>query len=512
MPTLADLESKYFPQPFDPVVHSNDTAVIPHVDGDAYFAAIADAVDQCQGSGSKIYIVSWFFSDTMNLPGHAEWLPKSLVEKAAHGVDVRVIIAAPRFSIGFGGIDPLIRDPDYFLSTLGTLGFANIVQKNVRAVRSLRNAESGGWKALMNRVVIDWGGFWDSRHEKSTVIYSGATGELRSFIGGMDFSPDRLSPELHTPGRYWHDVGVELRGGAATAVLENFRTRWAEVASLPPRRYTLDGIADQFNPTIESTPPTQPTTPPAVPTTAPPGGYLGSSVRVVRSYDKSRAYNPWLSQPYLPWATLPNQGVQEILAVLKKAISAATRYVYVEDQTLNPGLGADVYVTHSELTPYIADACRRNVKVIYVTDGFSGPDSPVPANLTMSAVILENIINRLTLAESQNFALYYVANTKVHAKVVLIDDEFVSIGSANFWDRSMTGKESELAAAIVHTGGQNSLVADLRVRLWRGHLNVLSSAAVDSELRDLSMSLGIFRSAWGIGVTFAHPNSALREM
>ena len=225
-----------------------------------------------------------------------------------------------------------------------------------------------------------------------------------------------------------------------------------------------------------------------------------------------RAYNPWLRTPSLPWATLPAGGVQEILAVLQKAIVAATRYIYVEDQTLNPGAGAELYVTHFKLTPYIADACRRNVKVIYVTDGYSGADSPVPAKLTMSAAILERILNKVTGDQAQNFSLHYVANTKVHSKVVMVDDEFVSIGSANFWDRSMTGKESELTAAIVHAGGQSSLVADLRVRLWRGHLRVPSSSAVDSELRDLNKSLSIFRSDWGTGVTFAAPNSALRKM
>jgi phosphatidylserine/phosphatidylglycerophosphate/cardiolipin synthase-like enzyme len=219
-----------------------------------------------------------------------------------------------------------------------------------------------------------------------------------------------------------------------------------------------------------------------------------------------------MREPNLPWSTLPAAGVQEILAVLQKAIVAATRYIYVEDQTLNPGAAAAVYVRHTKLTPYINDALRRGVKVIYVTDGYSGPDSPVPANLALSSAILEGILNKVSITEAQNFSLQYVLDTKVHAKVVLIDDEFVSIGSANFWDRSMTGAESELTAAIVHAGAQNSLVGDLRVRLWRGHLRVAQSAAVDGDLRDLSKSLSIFRSDWGTGVGFAHPNSALRAI
>jgi phosphatidylserine/phosphatidylglycerophosphate/cardiolipin synthase-like enzyme len=514
MPNLAELETKYFPDPFGPAVHSKDTAVIPHVDGDSYFAAIGNAINQCTGAGSKIHITSWFFNAGLELPGTGGSLATVLAQKAAdYQVDVRIIIAAPRFSVGTEGRMAGIEDTEHLFSLLGELAFANVIQKNVRAVRTLRGTDPGGGLPLADRVLIDWGGCWDSRHEKSTTIYNATTGELQAFVGGMDFSPDRMSPEIHTASKYWHDVGVELRGGAAAAVLDNFRTRWAEVVSLPEKRYMLDGIGAKFNPVVVSTPPSQPTTPPTPPTAAPPGGYLNSSVRIVRSYDSIRAYNPWIRTPHMPWATLPAGGVQEIFAVLQKAIRAATRYVYVEDQTLNPGPGADIYVTHRMLMPYILDACRRNVKVIFVTDGFSGADSPVPARLTMAPAILEGVLNHLSLFESQNFSLQYVLNTKVHSKVVLVDDEFVSIGSANFWDRSMTGKESELAAAIVHEGGASSLVADLRVRLWRNHLGVASSATVDSELRDLERGLSIFRADWGTGtISFARPNNALRAM
>jgi phosphatidylserine/phosphatidylglycerophosphate/cardiolipin synthase-like enzyme len=396
---------------------------------------------------------------------------------------------------------------EHFLSIIGEVGFSNIVHKNIRAVRALRAADPAGGLPLFGRVLIDWGGLWDSRHEKSTVVYSANTNELRAFVGGMDFAPDRLSPEIHTTAKYWHDVGVELRGGAAASVLDNFVTRWTETASLPPRLFLFDGLAEKFNANIESTSPTQTGNPAPAPAAAPPGGYLGASVRIVRSYEAKRAYTPWMREPDLAWATLPAGGVHEVLSVLQKAIAAATRYIYVEDQTLNPGSTASHYVKHTKLIPAIVDACRRGVKVIYVTDGTSGPDSPVPANLNRSDEVQEQILDQLTDAQKQNFALFFVLNTKIHAKVVMVDDEFVSIGSANFWDRSMTGAESELSVAMVHTG---ALVSDLRVRLWRGHLHVASSAAVDSDLGDLNKSLGIFRQTWGTGVTFPSPNTALR--
>ena len=95
---------------------------------------------------------------------------------------------------------------------------------------------------------------------------------------------------------------------------------------------------------------------------------------------------------------------------------------------------------------------------------------------------------------------------------MLVDDEFASIGSANFFDRSMTGKEVELNAAILHEGGENSLVADLRVRLWCGHLRVVNTPDVVSQLRSRATGFSIFRASWGPPVNFAHPDSALFEI
>jgi phosphatidylserine/phosphatidylglycerophosphate/cardiolipin synthase-like enzyme len=385
MPTLSDLEAKYFPQPFAPAAHSQDTAIIPHVDGNAYFSAIADAINGCYGAGSRIYISSWSINDTMVLP--APWgtasLAAVLAQKVAdYEVDVRIVVAAPRFSVGIEGRPVGIEDMDHLLSIAGEFLFSNVVHRNIRAVRALRAADPGGGLPLLGRVLIDWGGLWDSRHEKSTVVYSANTRELRAFVGGMDFVPNRLSPEIHTTTQFWHDVGVELRGGAAASVLDNFRTRWTEAASLPPRRFLYDGVGEKFNAFIESTPPTQPNNPAAAPAVAPSGGYLDASIRIARSYDAKRAYNPWMREPDLAWATLPAGGVQEVMAVLQKAILAATRYIYVEDQTLNLASGSEVYTAHSKTYPYIADACRRGVKVIFVTDGIADPDAPVAANLT----------------------------------------------------------------------------------------------------------------------------------
>ena len=76
----------------------------------------------------------------------------------------------------------------------------------------------------------------------------------------------------------------------------------------------------------------------------------------------------------------------------------------------------------------------------------------------------------------------------------------------------MVGDESEVTVAMVHPGGSRSLVADLRVRLWREHMRLPESASVDAGLRDLDNSLGYFRRQWGTGTTSTIPHSALDEV
>jgi len=67
-------------------------------------------------------------------------------------------------------------------------------------------------------------------------------------------------------------------------------------------------------------------------------------------------------------------------------------------------------------------------------------------------------------------------------------------------------------AAIVHPGRDASLVADLRVQLWREHLRPPPGAASDANLRKLDVSLGYFRDTWGSGRATDLPDSALVEV
>ena len=519
MATVEDLENnKYFPQALNlGAEHRADTVVTTYVDGAAYFAAIADVLDGLGGPDDLLYITSWRLHTSMRLRpgggGGGGELGDRLVDLDAKRVDVRAIVAIPRYSLGASGGSIWWSPWTSGSQLLRAAAAGSVLNKlketvrdNIASVRWLRDAGP----PLSRRVLIDWGGGFDSRHEKCTIAYSSTTGVLHAFVGGLDYALDRFSSEGHpgTPAfNYWHDLGVHLQGGAAEEVLKNFRTRWDETVTLPRRRYWYGG-ANIYNDNVDPKPPVlKPQS-----TAAPAGSHPDAGVRIWRSYGPLRvtAFTDTLS---LPWQTLPPTGVSEVTVGMSAAIHAAKRYIYVEDQAVNPSQPALLYNHHRVLYPAFSSACADGVKVIFVTQGFAPEGIGISdATPNMSEEIWEWILADLTPKQQRNFALFYRKDTKVHSKLLIVDDEFVAVGSANLWDRSQLGDESEVHAAIVHPGGSASLVADLRVQLWREHLRPQLDGATDSHLRDLDISLGYFRTTWGLGTAADIPDSALVEI
>lgn len=124
----------------------------------------------------------------------------------------------------------------------------------------------------------------------------------------------------------------------------------------------------------------------------------------------------------------------------------------------------------------------------------------------------KSIVEKIPPSRRSNFAAFYLKDTKLHSKLVMIDDEFVSIGSANAWDRSMTGDESDLNVALVAPGGQASPIADLRVRLWQEHFRMADNRASAVTVRNLDIAFGFFDSGWGHGRPSHVRDGILRRM
>jgi phosphatidylserine/phosphatidylglycerophosphate/cardiolipin synthase-like enzyme len=185
---------------------------------------------------------------------------------------------------------------------------------------------------------------------------------------------------------------------------------------------------------------------------------------------------------------------QQVFTTLVAAISAARRYIYIEDQYLDEELGG---VAAYELYPHLRAAVYRGVKVIMLGSGERDPGDPGirlrPINRRLNADLRRKLVGPLPAPLRNSVAVYRLERCTVHAKLVLIDDAFANIGSANMFSRSMAGIDSEMSVALETT---TPAVRDLRVAVWGEHLRTPIDASLRAALEDLDLALGIWRPEW----------------
>jgi phosphatidylserine/phosphatidylglycerophosphate/cardiolipin synthase-like enzyme len=488
---LAELTARYMPEPTAacPIfLESSDFE--PVVDGVTYFHELARLMNELT-DGDAIYIASFQADPLLDLtgrrPDEAGHRPFTdvLAEKAADGVDVRIVLSDAEFS---GGVPWLPFGP---------------FRANVLASRKMRawvpSTRSTVAPPLRNRVLLDWSGpILGSNHQKLVVFRLG--GELTAFVGGLDLAPSRYDTAPHHRLRLgvhrwgWHDAATRVHGPAAHRVWEVFRARWVTAASLPtryiprdlPERYFrlprggLTTINPIDSPRVVPPPPAQPER-----------SSSGTAVQVVRSFSSWTIYRRRGLRRIQP-ARVTRPAYHEVFLALTTAIEAAERYIYLEDQYFHEAPGGN---RKFELYSELRDAAARGVKIILVGSGRRDPadggDSTVAPVVTRD--LRRRVLDRLPEAVRRNVVMWRLQDLTVHTKLMLVDDVFASIGSANFFSRSMVGTDSELSCTLVTT---ETAVRDLRVRLWAEHLRAPLNDQVTPLLANLDTALGIWRAEW----------------
>jgi phosphatidylserine/phosphatidylglycerophosphate/cardiolipin synthase-like enzyme len=462
-------------------VHREDSTVEVVIDGRQWMLRMRELLGSA-GPGDAVYICGLQLDQDMDLTGRGpeepgyEPLGDLLAGLAARDVDVRVVLAGAVVA-----------------SSLVHLRIGPFRQ-NVRTAYRLRRWRSAhaptGPPPLRGRVLLDWSGSGiGTNHQKITLVRRGT--QVTAAVGGIDYDASRIDEFPHRRlsvrgGRWgWHDAGAIVRGPAAADVWRVFRMRWINGGSLPrrrfvwtPRRFPL------LNPSvIESE------IPPEAPQPVCPAP--GAATQILRSV------GPWYVDSLVPWGrrhytSVPPEGVQEVYLTLVQAIGAARRYVYIEDQYFEEYPGGD---DRYGLYPHLRAAAARGVKVILVSSGTRDPSERGPViNRTLNEDLQNRVIEPLPPHLRRTVGLWRVDHLTVHAKLVLVDDVFASIGSANFFSRSMAGVDTELTVAMVTSG---VAVRDLRVRLWAEHLRTsVSDPALRSSLENLNLALGAFRPEW----------------
>jgi phosphatidylserine/phosphatidylglycerophosphate/cardiolipin synthase-like enzyme len=253
-------------------------------------------------------------------------------------------------------------------------------------------------------------------HEKTIVI-----DDRIAFVGGIDltdFNGDRWDTQDHRPRGAvgWHDVAARIAGPSVRDVAENFAMRWRAI-------------------TGESLPPVAP---------PPPVGDI--ELQVVRT---------------VPDGMYPQilRGDFRILESYLRALRAAQRFIYLENQFLwSPEILA-------VLRDKLAHPPTPDFRLVLVLP--AKPDSGGDDTRGQLGTLVQADGDQGRLLAS---TLYAVGGEKdwpvyVHAKVGIVDDAWMTIGSANLNEHSLFN-DTELNL-VTHDAG---LARQTRLRLWAEHL------------------------------------------
>jgi phosphatidylserine/phosphatidylglycerophosphate/cardiolipin synthase-like enzyme len=255
-------------------------------------------------------------------------------------------------------------------------------------------------------------------HEKLVIV----DGEV-AFVGGIDLTSlagDRFDRAPHEVrgGIGWHDVGTRLRGPAVADVAAHFVARWNAVTG------------EQ----LEAPPP-----PPSAGST---------TVQVVRTVPE-KVYD------FLP------RGDFRILEAYLRALRGARSLVYLENQFLwSPEI---VHVLAEKLRKPPSEDFRLVVLLpAHPNDG--GDDTRGQLSVLVDA---DDGAGRFLAATLVARTGAVTGPLYVHAKVGVVDDAWLTVGSANLNEHSLFN-DSEMNVVACDP----ALARDTRLRLWAEHLEL----------------------------------------
>ena len=255
-------------------------------------------------------------------------------------------------------------------------------------------------------------------HEKTIVV-----DDRVAFVGGIDLtseSGDRFDTSAH-PCRAsfgWHDACARITGPAVADVADHFRMRWSEVAEEILDPVVVPGRAGEID------------------------------LQMVRTVPE-RIYRS------------TRRGVFTILESYLRALRGAERLIYIENQFLwSPEIAAvlaDILQTHP-------DPDFRLLLLLPVKPNTGDDDTRgVLGELIAADADAGRLLACTIVARSGRLAdpIY------VHAKVAVIDDAWLTLGSANLNEHSLFN-DTEMNL-VSH---DRDLARGTRLRLWSEHLEL----------------------------------------
>jgi phosphatidylserine/phosphatidylglycerophosphate/cardiolipin synthase-like enzyme len=181
--------------------------------------------------------------------------------------------------------------------------------------------------------------------------------------------------------------------------------------------------------------------------------------------------------------------------MISQAIRNAKRYIYTEDQYFV--YSQDSFLNeHDDLQKALIHALRPGGIQHFTAVLTHGDISDMPEVNEHRGDLIKSLVaaggDRVRIftlqpnGATKEFKQGKERHTYVHAKIWIIDDEFVSIGTPNS-NRRGWSKDNEVAAGIYETSTDVSLhyrlAHWLRIDLWREHLG-MDWAGANAELAD----------------------------
>ncbi len=254
-------------------------------------------------------------------------------------------------------------------------------------------------------------------HEKTLVI----DGQV-AFVGGIDMTDlknDRYDTADHPARRRtgWHDIGTRLTGPIVADLAAHFAMRWRELTG-----EQLE-LGEPPAPTGEHT------------------------VQMTRTIPESQ------------YDSLPD-GDFSVLESYMRAIRGAQRLIYIENQ----------FLWAPEITDLLADKLRDpprdefRLVILIPTRAHAGQDDTLGQVGVLQAA---DTGDRLLVSTVRSLSGERDEQCYIHAKLAIIDDRWLTVGSANLNAHSLFN-DTEVNVVSDHAG----LARDTRVALWAEHLDV----------------------------------------
>ena len=297
-----------------------------------------------------------------------------------------------------------------------------------------------------------------SHHQKGTVIAkSKSTGEDEhpiAFVGGIDLTNDRWDTIYHNNSALreaahiflrnqgWIDAHLRIHGPAAKGIAANFLQRWN--SDYKPSTGIDDDLFHFSNPEYEKLSPIDYAS-------SNTSSKLGKqNVQIVRTF----------SCIYKHYKEFAPRGEQSLFRARIKALRNAKNFIYIEDQ----------YFTYvPELFDALMEVLPRLQRLVVV---LQPPDVLLkPAGYEKYVHDMINPLKKMFPNKVQIYTPKTKLDIYVHTKLVIVDDVYISLGSANWNRRSMTS-DSELNTNVVDDETVESpdgitvlkLARDMRIR------------------------------------------------